>query len=83
MAEVATSPTQTFLYILSALAVIVAVLLIIEFAVKARLKYLEMTGGGLALLALIIVLLVFNVFTAPRVLITNDAQPAQTAASGS
>jgi uncharacterized protein YkwD len=82
-AQVATSPTQTILYILGALAFVVAILLIIELSVKARLKYLEMTGGGLALLALLIVMLVFNVFTAPRVLITNDSQPAQTASNGS
>ncbi len=70
---VITSPTLTITCILSALAVIIAVLLIVAIVVKARVQYVEVIGGGLLLLLIVMGCIFFNTQTAPQVQILSQA----------
>jgi len=75
-AQVAASPTHTVIYILSALASVVALLLLISLAAHVRVQYLEVAGGGFLVLMVALSLLVFNATNASDVIVPDGSQPA-------
>lgn len=75
-AQVAASPTHTLIYLLSALAALIAVLLLVAIAVHIKVQYLEVLGGGLLVLVVVLSLLIYNATSSPEVLIPDEAQPA-------
>lgn len=76
--QVLTSPTHTSVLILSILAGLVLVLLIIAIVVKLQVQYLEVIGGGLLLLVVLLGLILFNIHSAPKVEVPVGAQDAAT-----
>jgi uncharacterized membrane protein len=75
-AQVASSPTHTVIYILSALAALVAVLLLVALAAHVKVQYLEVAGGGLLVLIVALSLLVFNATNASEGIVPDGSQPA-------
>lgn len=71
-AQAATSPTDTLIYVLSALAAIFFVLLIIAISVHMRVQYLEVIGGGLLILLVILSLLAYNAMSDSSVQMPAD-----------
>jgi len=60
LAKIATSPTHAVIYILGALILIFAILLIIAIVSHAKVQYLEVIGGGLLVILVATALLVYN-----------------------
>lgn len=75
-ARLATSPTAIVIYILSALAVIIGILFIIAIVVKARVQYVEVIGGGLLILFILVGLLLLDVQYASSVIVPSAGQSA-------
>lgn len=80
-AQVAASPTHTVIYILSALAALVAVLLLVALAAHVKVQYLEVAGGGFLVLLVALSLMVFNATDAGDVVVPDSAQPAAATAA--
>ncbi len=75
-AQVAASPTHTVIYILSGLALLVAVLLLVAIGVHIKVQYLEVVGGGLLIILVALSLLVFNATNGTGVTVPGGEQPA-------
>lgn len=71
--KIALSPTHVIVYILAALAAIVLLLLLAALFVKVRVQYLEIIGGGLFLLVVIILAILFNSTIAQTLKISTEA----------
>jgi Cysteine-rich secretory protein family len=65
-AQVATSPYRTLLYVLAAMALTVLLFLGVALSMHAGVYYIEVIGGGLALLGVTLVLLLSHVLHAPE-----------------
>lgn len=76
MAQVAASPTYTLIYILSAIAVVVSLFLLIAVIAHIKVAYLEVLGGGLLILLVILSLLIFNATSGTDVVLPEDAGSA-------
>ncbi|MBU2158962.1 CAP domain-containing protein [Patescibacteria group bacterium] len=63
MTQVAASPTHTYIYVLSAGAALLLLLLIIALVSHARVKYVEVIGGGLVLISIVLGVLLYTVFS--------------------
>lgn len=72
-ARLATSPHSTLMYLLSFIAAAVTVLLAIATATHLRVQYVEVVGGGLALLVLTIAFLAGNMLLDPSVTLPVDS----------
>ncbi|MFZ2500687.1 MAG: CAP domain-containing protein [Minisyncoccia bacterium] len=72
-ATVSTSPTLTITYILSVLAIVTLALLVIAIMVRARAVYIETIAGGLFLLVVLLGILFFNLKSAAKVQVSQDA----------
>lgn len=71
--RLATSPHSTLMYLLSFIAAVVTVLLAIATATHLRVQYVEVIGGGLALLVLTIAFLAGNMLIDPGVTVPVDS----------
>lgn len=71
-----TSPNHTLIYILEALALIIAVLLATAIVVKIRIQYIEIIGGGLLLLVAILAFLYWNASQLGHTEVPTDTQSA-------
>lgn len=76
VARIATAPTNTIVLVLSLLAGIVFVLFVTAIAVKWRVQYVEVIGGGLVLLGLLIGLAFFNAQSVANVRVSSGNQAA-------
>jgi len=74
-AQVAASPTHTLIYVLSALAAVFALLLIAAIFMHIRVQYLEIIGGGLLILLVIVSLLVANATNGSRATVPETDAP--------
>ncbi len=76
LSSIATAPTNTIVLVLSLLAGIVLILFIIAITVKWRVQYIEVIGGGLVLLGLLIGLIMFNAHNVSSVQVSTGSQSA-------
>lgn len=63
LAQIATSPTHTVIYVLSGLIVLFSLLLLIAVVMHVRIQYLEVIGGGLLVIFVAAALLIYNVMS--------------------
>jgi hypothetical protein len=75
-AQVATSPNHTVAYVLGTLFVLFALLLLAAVTMHAKVQYLEVIGGGLAILLVAFSLMAYDALSVANVQIPQGAQPA-------
>lgn len=76
LAQVAASPTHTLIYVLSALAAAVSILLLISVVAHLKVAYLEVLGGGLLILLVVLSLLIFNATNGADVVLPEESESA-------
>ncbi len=72
--RVTTSPTHSVFLVLGTLAGVLIVLLLVAVTVRWRIQYLEVVGGGFALLVALLALMVFTVQVGSGVRVLSNAQ---------
>lgn len=80
LAQLAASPTYTLMIMLAGLALVVSVLLLIAVVAHVRVAYLEVLGGGLLILLVVLSLLIFNATSGADVQIPEDTGAASVGA---
>lgn len=75
-AQAATSPTHTLMYVLTALAILVGILLTLAIVFHAKVAYREVLSGGLAILVVSLSVLAYNAMSEPSVVVPDSDQTA-------
>lgn len=81
LAQLAASPTYTLMIMLAGLALVVSVLLLVAVVAHVRVAYLEVLGGGLLILLVVLSLLIFNATSGADVQIPEDTGAASVGAA--
>lgn len=74
LAQIATSPTHTVIYVLSGLIVLFSLLLLVAVVMHVRIQYLEVICGGLLVIFVAAALLIYNVISSSSAAVPESGE---------